>query len=106
MIKGRLEASRQEISAVTPTSSPHRQAISTASGPASTTLTVTDYAPNPGSPGNVGGKSCVYVTDSRTSQTTSASYVSTDTLTGFSSWSYGLNLDQVTPEGTYQLSLA
>lgn len=77
-------------------------AVSTAAGPAGRTLTVTTYAPQPGSPGGPAGTSCVYVTDGRTGQTAPAAYASTSG--GVSTWTYALSLAQGTPEGTYGLT--
>lgn len=78
--------------------------LTTASGPNSATLTITSRAPNPGLPGESGGKSCVYVTDSRTSQTTSATLQSTDPVTGASTWTHAVDLLQATTEGSYSLA--
>lgn len=79
-----------------------RTALSTANGPASTSLTITSYAPLPGVPGQTGGASCVKVTDSRTGITTDASLTSNDGRT--STWTYTLSASQGTAEGTYRLS--
>lgn len=81
-----------------------KTALSTASGPALATLTVTSYTPSPGSPGETGGKSCVHVTDTRTGATSSATYASTGPTTGASKWTHVLELARGTTEGTFSLS--
>lgn len=78
-------------------------ALSTANGPASATLTATEYVPLPGTPDETGGYSCVYVTDARTSATWASTLVSTDGA-GRSTWNYELSLSQGTPDGSYLLS--
>lgn len=78
-------------------------AVSTATGDASVLLTVATFAPLPGSPGQTGGASCVYVSDSRTGQTAAALYGST-AGDGASYWTHAVQLPQGTPEGAHQLS--
>lgn len=79
-----------------------KQYLSTASAGISATLTITTYAPNPGLSAEGGGKSCVYVTDSRTGVTSSAALTS-----GASSpwvWTWTLDLPQNSTEGVYTLT--
>lgn len=78
-------------------------AVSTATGDASALLTVATFAPLPGSPGEAGGASCVYVSDSRTGQTAAAVYGSTAD-DGASYWTHAVQLLQGTPEGAHQLT--
>ena len=76
--------------------------ISTANGPASATLTITSWAPNPGS-GSAGG-SCVWVTDSRT-HATAAATLGPANPDGSSTWTWALTgLVQGSPEGVQSLS--
>ena len=79
--------------------------VSTALGGASALLTVATYAPVPGSPGQTGGASCVYVSDSRTGQTAPAAYLSTNGE-GASYWTHALQVPQNSPEGAYQLGFS
>ena len=84
------------------TSSLDHPYISTAAGPASATLTITSWAPNPGV--ESAGGSCVSVSDSRTHTTTVATLASTNP-DGSSTWTSSLNgLGQGTPEGAQTLT--
>ena len=76
--------------------------VSTASGPATRTATVTTKAPRPGTPGGSAETSCIYVTDSRTQQTALATFVSSSGST--STWTAPINLSAGTPEATYSMS--
>lgn len=70
--------------------------LSTASGPLTSAVSITSWAPAAGS--------CVKVLDSRTNATLPASLQSVNP-DGSSTWSAMLSLDQNTPDGTYQLSV-
>lgn len=72
-----------------------KDALSTASGPAATTLSITSYAPASGT--------CVSVTSSSTSTSSQATYVSTAS-DGASSYTWTLSLPEKSPEGSYKLS--
>jgi hypothetical protein len=70
--------------------------LSAASGPASTVVSIRNWAPaNP---------SCVEVTDSRTGLTGQAAYTSTNS-DGTSNWSYTFDVPQGAAEGSYSLSV-
>ena len=77
--------------------------VSTAQGPVSDVLTVTSYAPQPGTPGETLGASCVTVTDSRTGLSSPATVTALNP-DGSSTWTYQLSLSQNTPEVSSTLS--
>ncbi|MHB8328370.1 MAG: carboxypeptidase-like regulatory domain-containing protein [Acidimicrobiales bacterium] len=72
------------------------QYLSTVTGPVSSTLTITDWAPTSGS--------CLTVTDSRTGQGGAATLV-TQNADGSSTWTYVLSVPQNATEGSYELSM-
>ncbi|HVC23294.1 MAG TPA: carboxypeptidase-like regulatory domain-containing protein [Candidatus Dormibacteraeota bacterium] len=71
--------------------------ISTAGGPASEALTITDWAPASGS--------CITVTDSRTDQASPAALSGTNP-DGSSTWSWTLSAPQGSAEGDYSLTMS
>ena len=77
--------------------------LSTADAPSTTTLTITSWAPDPGQPGDGGGKSCVYVTDNRTGDTNSATHTATN-ADGTSEWSYLHSLPPWQEQGDFTLA--
>ncbi|MBI4729104.1 MAG: S8 family serine peptidase [Acidobacteria bacterium] len=80
-----------------------RQFLSTASAPTQATLSVSSFAPLPDSPGQAGGASCVFVTDSRTGLVSAASY-QTENPDGSARFTWGLSIARQAPEGDYSLS--
>lgn len=76
--------------------------LSTADGPATTTLTIDSRAPLPGLPGT-SGASCVKVGDSRTGLTSDATYVALNP-SGSHRWEYALTADTLTADGNYLLT--
>ncbi len=84
-------------------SSLSQPSLSTATGPATSTLSIASWAPSPGSPGDPGGRSCVYVTDSRATPTSPAT-LSAANSDGSQQWTYILAAPQSTTEGAYQLT--
>ena len=75
--------------------------LTTASGPQTVNVDVTTAAPNPGTSGQ-SGKSCAYVTDTRTGQTSAM----TSEITGPTNvlWNWGEALVQATTEGAFAFS--
>lgn len=78
-----------------------RTETTTRLGPATITVSIDSYAPNPGSPGDTGDRSCVSVTDSSGGTTGPATLVSSGSP---SKWSYTISLAANTPEATYTAS--
>lgn len=75
--------------------------ISTISGTQQRTVGVVTGAPDPGVPEEA-GRSCVYVTDNRTSETALASFLESDTSSA--SWQHLLEVSQDSPEDIHELS--
>lgn len=81
-----------------------QEAFTTATGASSVRLSLASGAPNPGLPGQSGGKSCVKVNDSRTGTTYDADFVSTDPTTKISLWTHDVEAPAGSTEGLYSLS--
>ena len=75
--------------------------MSSSGGSVSRTLNITTKAPQPGVPGTAGA-SCVEVGDSRTAQTSAATYVSS--ANGTATWTWTLSVPQGTAENIYSLT--
>lgn len=89
------------------TGAPERPYLSTAQGPASTTLVMTSWAPLPrtdGDPSPPAGSSCVKAKDLRTNTTQAASYSGPAQGGGYR-WTSPLSLPQGTPQGSYGIEM-